>query len=254
MAVIAAPAIWQGELTPADAGGFPKLAPSSLDFEITWNGMVRSGQIHIEFFPRDVKKSGARVVRSSCSSSGPAAALFSYHANFWSEINATTLRPRFFQAVGTDEDETVTTTVRHGAGVVVSQETTRNLATGAVETKDREFRFTPVFDLFSAMLHVRARKLDDGERIVMVVQPFDTPYLLRIHVAGREIHDGRKTIRLTAGLAKIDRATLELKPYKKLKRDATLWLSDDTDRIPVEFRADAFIGDVRAVLTAQRKL
>jgi hypothetical protein len=52
---------------------------------------------------------------------------------------------------------------------------------------------------------------------------------------------------------KIDRKTLELRPYKKLKKDATLWLSDDADRIPVELRATAFIGDVRATLTAHTK-
>jgi hypothetical protein len=38
-----------------------------------------------------------------------------------------------------------------------------------------------------------------------------------------------------------------------MKRDATLWLSDDEDRIPVELRAAVFIGDVRAVLTNFRK-
>jgi hypothetical protein len=38
-----------------------------------------------------------------------------------------------------------------------------------------------------------------------------------------------------------------------MKRDATLWLSDDTDRIPLEFRAPVYIGDVRAVLTSFKK-
>ena len=55
------------------------------------------------------------------------------------------------------------------------------------------------------------------------------------------------------GMRKIDRKTLELLPYKKLKRDATLWLSDDADRIPLELRAAVFIGDIRATLTSHRK-
>ena len=54
-------------------------------------------------------------------------------------------------------------------------------------------------------------------------------------------------------MRKIDRKTLELLPYKKLKQDAHLWLSDDADRIPIELRAAAFIGDVRATLTAHHK-
>ena len=46
---------------------------------------------------------------------------------------------------------------------------------------------------------------------------------------------------------------LSLKPYKKMKT-STLWISDDEDRIPLELRVDAFIGDVRMTLTEQRPL
>ena len=112
---------------------------------------------------------------------------------------------------------------------------------------------SPIFDIFSAMLFIRSQKLDNGDAITQVIQPFDSPYLLKVKVAGREVHNGRNTIKLTVGMRKIDRKTLELKPYKKLKSDATMWLSDDADRIPVELRAAAFIGEVRATLTAHRK-
>lgn len=54
-------------------------------------------------------------------------------------------------------------------------------------------------------------------------------------------------------MQKIDRRSLKLKAYKKLKSDATLWLSDDADRVPIEFRAAVFIGDIRAVLVKQGK-
>jgi len=33
-----------------------------------------------------------------------------------------------------------------------------------------------------------------------------------------------------------------------------MWISDDTDRIPLEVRAGVFIGDVRVTLTGQGKL
>jgi hypothetical protein len=54
-------------------------------------------------------------------------------------------------------------------------------------------------------------------------------------------------------MRKIDRKTNELLPYKKLKQDATLWLSDDADRMPVELRAAAFIGDVRVTQISLKK-
>ena len=83
--------------------------------------------------------------------------------------------------------------------------------------------------------------------------PFNKPYLLRVHVTGREKFDGRDTIKLDVSLQKIDPATKELLPYAKMKK-TTLWLSDDANRIPVELRAEAFIGDVRMTLAAARKL
>jgi hypothetical protein len=46
---------------------------------------------------------------------------------------------------------------------------------------------------------------------------------------------------------------LSLKPYKKMKT-ATLWITDDEDRVPLELRVAAFIGDVRMTLTGQQKL
>ncbi|MES2440106.1 MAG: DUF3108 domain-containing protein [Verrucomicrobiota bacterium] len=248
----AAPA-WQGELTSPAPGAFSKLVPSVLELQVSWNGTIDAGRIRMEFAPPDIKKAGIYVVRSSASSLGAAAVLFPYKTNFWSEISSSSLQPRFFHAVEIDNRETVTTTVRHFPDRVESQAIAKQTKSGSSKQTDRTFKFSPVFDIFSAMLHVRSQKLDAGDRITLALHPFETPYLLRVKVEGREIHNGRNTIRLTLGMRKIDRKTLELLPYKKLKQDATLWLSDDADRIPIEFRASAFIGDVRATLVSHRK-
>jgi hypothetical protein len=37
-------------------------------------------------------------------------------------------------------------------------------------------------------------------------------------------------------------------------KKATMWISDDNERLPIEFRIDAFIGDVRAVLDGRKFL
>ena len=245
---------WKPELTSPQPGAFPKPAPASLTLQVSWNGTLNAGTVRIDFAPPDVKKAGSYIIRSSAASHGAAALLFPYQTNFWSELATTSLRPRFFQAVETDHRETVTTTVRHFPNRVESCEITKPLKTGVGKQTDRVFEWSPVFDLFSAMLHVRSQKLATGDQIVLVIHPFDTPYLLRVKVLGREVHQGRNTIRLTVGLRKIDRKTSELIAYKKLKQDATLWLSDDAERLPVELRAAAFIGDVRATLVDLKKL
>lgn len=249
----AAPA-WQGELTSPTPGSFLKPNPMVLDLQVSWNGMINAGTVRVEFAPADAKKAGFYVIRSSAASHGAAAMLFPYQTYFWSEVNPLSLRPHYFHAVETDKKETVVTTVDHDPPRVECQRAAKLLKTGNVTLTNRTFSFDPVFDIFSAMLFVRSQKLDAGDHVTLAIHPFDTPYLLRVKVLGREVHNGRNAIRLTVGMRKIDSKTLELRPYKKLKQDATLWLSDDADRIPIELRASVFIGDVRATLISQNKL
>ena len=248
----AAPA-WQAELTSPAPGSLAKPVASVLEYQISWKGMIQAGTCRIEFAPADAKKPGKYVVRSNSASVGAASLLFAYHSNFWSEIDPISLRPGYFHAVETDDKETVTTTVHHFATKSECEDITKQLKSGKSKTTHHVFAISPMFDVFSAMLHVRSRKLDNGDQITLAMLPFDNPYLLKVKVAGREVHNGRKAIRLTVGMRKINRKTLELQAYKKLKRDATLWLSDDSDRVPIELRAAVFIGDVRATLAAHRK-
>jgi Protein of unknown function (DUF3108) len=245
---------WKDELTPPNPGPFARLAPTRLDLQVSWKGMVNSGSVRIEFSPRDAKSSGSYVIRSSASSTGPAAVIFPYQSNFWSELHPATLRPRYFHAVETDKKEKVITEVRHFPNRVESHEVSQILKSGTTKQTDRTFAFTPIFDVFSAMLHIRSQKLDVGDRITIVLCPFSTPYLLRTQVIAHEFHNGRSAIHLNLGMQKIDRKTLELLPYIKLKKNASLWLSNDADRVPIELRAAVFIGDVRATLTDHQKL
>ena len=187
-------------------------------------------------------------------SQGLAAGLFPFRYDFWSELHLDSLTPWYFHAVETDAKETVTTTTRYHADRVESDESTQNLSSGKTTKALRSFKLAGVHDMFSAMLFIRSQALNAGDRITLVVLPFKTPYLLRVESNGREVHDGRNAIKLTIAMQKINRDTLELLPYKKLKRSATLWLSDDANRIPIELRAAVFIGDVRASLTGSRNL
>jgi hypothetical protein len=250
---IAEPA-WKNELTSPTPGAWSKLPSCTLEMQVSWKGMLDAGKLRIEFAPEDAVKPEVFTVRSSAASTGPAALLFPYQSHFWSELEPASLKPRFFHAVETDHREKVTTSARHFADRVETVEITEALHKMTAPVRSaRVIHHAPVFDIFSAMLHVRSQKLDDGDVITLVIQPFDNPYLLRVKVLDREIHRDRKTIRLSVGMRKIDRNTFELRPYKKMKRDATLWLSNDQDRIPVELRAAVFIGDVRAILTGFRK-
>ena len=244
---------WKQQLTSPAPGPWPALPPGVLDFRVSWKGILNSGKLRMEFAPKNAQKPGALVIRSSATSLGAAAAFFPYQGDYWSELDPVTLQPRLFHSVETDKRETVTDSARWLQGRVESHELTKSSGKGDAKSKDRTFRFTPVFDIFSAILHIRSQNLAQDDRINLVIHPFNNPYLLQIQVIGRENHLDRETIRLSLGMRKIDRDTLELKPYKKIKRAATLWLSDDADRIPVEIRADISVGDICITLDEFRK-
>jgi len=251
---VAAGPAWKKELTSPMPGEWPALRPADLDFTLSWKGMLDAGRLRMEIDPKDADKPGMRVVRSTASSIGAASALFPYQSHFWAEIFPSTYRPRFFHAVETDRREKSTATMRYFPDRVEYLEINEPVRRGKNTARNEGvFRFTPVYDIFSAMLHVRSQRLAPGDRVTLVVHPFKTPYLLRVRVIARELHHDRPAIRLTVAMQRIERDTHELRPYRKMSREATLWLSDDADRVPLELRASVFIGDVRATLSGFRK-
>ena len=250
---IAAPD-WKTTLTPPGIGTHPRLDPIALDYQMSWKGILNSGHLRMEFAPPGEKKPGAYVVRAHAVSQGAAAALHPYQFDCWSELHLASLLPRYVKSTEIDSNGKEITIARYFENRVESETSSVSKKTGKPEVKNRTFEQGAVFDIFSSMLQIRSHPLADGDHINLVIQSSDQPYLLRIHCVGREMHNGQKAIKLSAGMNKIDRDTLELKPYKKLKRDATLWLSDDHDRVPIELRAEIFLGDVRATLTQRKKL
>ena len=106
-------------------------------------------------------------------------------------------------------------------------------------------------DLFSAILYLRSLPLKDGDEIDMVVTPFNRPYLAQFKV---EEHEKKKikgekydTIRLSAKIGRINK-DLSIQNYDKMKK-ATIWLSEDEFRLPLEIHADLTVGFVSARLT-----
>ncbi|MDP4624783.1 MAG: DUF3108 domain-containing protein [Akkermansiaceae bacterium] len=250
-AALSAPA-WTTQLTSGKAGSHSEMPSCTLDFTMSWKGMVQAGTCRLEFAPPGVSKPGAMVIKSTATSQGAANALFPYKHSFWSEVTDSTLQTRYFKASDEDGKETCVTTNRYSPGSVSVHELATDSKTGAVQTQAFTFPHTSR-DIFSAILFIRSQKLDVGEEHTTLLLPFTSPYLLKVRCEAKEQHMGKDALRLSFALTKIDKDTGELKVYKKLKKPVTLWLSDDTDRVPLEIRAAVYIGDVRAVLTNFKK-
>jgi len=251
-AVEAAPA-WKADLTPPAAAPFAKLAPCKLDYQASWKGLISAGAIHLEFGNPGISKPGSYVVTATGTSMGPASALYNFKCWYWSELDPATYAPKLFNSVEDTGKRHITDQLDYdGKGVTINR--TVHINANGFEYKNKKtFAFSPLHDLFSSMLFVRSQKLDNGDKLSFVIQPGDTAYLVKVNVESREPHNGRASIRLGIVMFGIDPATLELEPYKKMK-NSTMWISDDTDRIPLEVRAGVFIGDVRVTLTGQGKL
>ncbi len=244
---------WTKQLTSPIPGSHPPIESCKLEFSLSWKGVVKAGYFDLEFAPKNVSKPGYLVIKSTAYSQGVAKKLFPYKHNYWSELKLDTLESCYFQSTENDTKEKIVTTNQYSPLKAELNEVTTNLSTSKSKTLTKTLDQPNVRDLFSAILFIRSQKLDVGDTHVMLILPFRSPYLLKVSVDAKEKHEGKDAIRLSFAMQKIKYDTYELIPYKKLKKPVTLWLSDDIDRVPLEIRASAYIGDVRAVLAKHTK-
>ena len=183
---------WEADLSSAKAGRHPAIAPSSLDFTLSWKGMVKAGILRIEFAPRGVARPGSFVTKSSAASQGPAAILFPYKHSHWSEIHPATFAAKFFHSTEADARESAVSTNRYSPGGVSVKEVTTQLKDGAVTTEAYRFPFGQAHDMYSAILFIRSQKLDVGDEHTLLLLPFKSPYLLKVRVEAKEKHLGAR--------------------------------------------------------------
>ncbi|MDG1072602.1 MAG: DUF3108 domain-containing protein [Akkermansiaceae bacterium] len=247
--VSAAPAWFKQANIPPKAP-LRKISPTKLSYTMSWNGRLKAGNFDILFGKKDPKYPKHFLVHAYGGSTGWAHALYPFQFNYISFLRPSNLRPLMF--IGTEKARAEISKLEYlfnSKGVKGSKIETEN---GKTEVDKSTFNYPHSLDLFAGLLQVRSMSLKNGDTVVMPFHPVATPYLCKLRVLGREIHHGRKCIKMSIALQKID-DDMSLKHYKKLK-SATLWISDDTWRIPVEIRAKVFVGDVRVLLTKHEAL
>jgi hypothetical protein len=224
---------WVGELTTGPAGASRNVPPCEIQYTLGWNNWITAGKASLS-----VREAGGFWrADATAASTGFARTLWKYDCEMSSIIHRTGLRAHFLQHSETDSEETCCYRVAFGGHQVVT--------------------FGPMDDLLSVILHARSLELRNGQKITRVVQPWDKPYLTTFHVLGRETlaFGGKKhpCIKIGLQIRKIDRASLVLSAYKKMKT-ATIWVSDDDLRVPVEMHADIFIGYISARMSGMKLL
>lgn len=243
---------WVRELTTGEAGDHRHVPPCEIQYTLGWNNWITAGKASLS-----VREAGGFWrADATAASTGFARTLWKYDCEMSSIIHRADLRAHFLQHSETDSDETCRYRVSFGDKQVVT-ETLVHPKKGAPVISTAVCPFGPMDDLLSVILHARSLELKNGQKITRVVQPWDKPYLTTFHVLGRETlsFGGKKhpCVKIGLQIRKIDRESLVLSAYKKMKT-ATIWVSDDELRVPVEMHADIFIGYMSARMSGLKML
>lgn len=250
------PPPWMKTVTLVKPGKEPELKPCRMRYSLSWNNLIDAGEVSIEMRSGGKSEDASREVlagEASARSTGMARLLWAYDCELEARASKVSLRPLWFEHSETENDEKVSYRTEFKPGRVETLRYGIDSETGKKTSKKRTFKYGDVYGLLSSILCLRSQALKNGETVVAVVQPFDSPYLVSFNVQGREKRKYRgskkDTIRLGIEIQKINK-DLSLKKYKKMKT-ATLWVSEDEYRLPLEIRADIFVGYVAATLVSR---
>ena len=238
---------WEATLSKDPAGNFPELRPLRASYHFGWSGLTAAtGDVHF------TKPSESKFQLDATGRTiGLVRALWKLDANYQAAANPDTLRPIETQQIENYRSKKIATHLTFTNNGVTRA---RTEGKGAAEAKTRQFNFPDLFDLFSAMLYLRSQPLKDHSVYRVVAYPATNAYLATVTVIGREkisVHAGSySAIKLDLQLKRIGKHR-ELEPHRKFRR-ATIWVSDDTERLPLRIEAQVFVGTVFAELQSVR--
>jgi hypothetical protein len=231
---------WQATLSKEPAGNFPELRPLHASYRFGWSGVTAAtGEVRFS------KPSNDRFeLEGTGRTIGFVRALWKLDVNYRAVANAETLAPIESQQTENYRSKQIVTHLTFtDSGVTRAR--TEGRGSGA-ETKTKQFLFSNLFDLHSAALYLRSQPLKQGSVYRLAVYPATNAYLATVTVVGREkisVHAGTyNAIKLDLQLKRIGKH-LELEPHRKFRR-ATIWVSDDAQRIILRIEAQVFVGTV----------
>ena len=234
---------WESTVTPAEPGSFPAPRSVRAQYGFGWNSITAAtGNVHF-------RQAGERLeFEATGGTIGFVKRLWNYQVTHRATCEAPTLRPLEVREQETVRNQQLTTGLTFTPQGVTSQRDERKGS--AVKSKTRTFDFPNVHSLNSAFLLLRSHPLTEGSVQRTVVYPSTCAYLCTITSLGRErvtVPTGSyDALKLDVQIHKIGK-NRELLPHKKLNK-ATVWLSDDADRLVLRIEAHIFIGTVFAEL------
>lgn len=238
---------WEATVSKDPPGNFPELRPLRASYRFGWSGFTAAtGDVHVTKPSQDTFQ-----LDGTGRTIGLVRALWKLDVNYQAVTSAGTLRPIEVDQTENYRSKKIAT---HLAFTNTGVTRKRTEGKGAAETKTRQFNFPNLFDLFSAMLYLRSQPLKDRSIYRVVAYPATNAYLATVTVIGREkisVHAGNyNAIKLDLQLKRIGKQR-QLEPHRKFRR-ATIWVSDNTERLLLRIEAQVFVGTVFAELQSVR--
>jgi hypothetical protein len=237
---------WEASLTKDPPGNFPPPRPLHAAYHFGWSGITAAtGEVHF------TKTDKRYQLDASGKTIGFVRALWKMDVTYRGFVDAETMRPvESRQTEIYRKKKLVTDLAFSNSGV----SRTRTEGIGTTKTSTVPFNFSGLHDLHSALLYLRSQPLADHSVYRLVVYPATSAYLATVKVLGRErvsVHAGSyNAIKVDIELKRVGKK-FDLEPHKKFRR-ATIWISDDENRIPLRIEAQIFVGTVFAELQTVR--
>jgi hypothetical protein len=237
---------WQATLSKEPAGNFRELRPLRAYYRFGWSGVTAaSGEVHF------TKPSNDRFqLEGTGRTIGFVRALWKLDVTYRAVANSQTLAPIETQQSESYRSKKIATHLTFTNSGVTR---TRTEGAGA-KTTTRDFTLPDLFDLHAAALYLRSQPLKQGSVYRLAVYAATNAYLATVTVTGREKSSVRagtyNAIKLDLRLKRIGKH-LELEPHKKFRR-ATIWVSDDAERLILRIDAQISVGTVFAELQSVR--
>jgi hypothetical protein len=234
---------WEATLSKDPIGNFPEMRPLRASYRFGWSGLTAAtGDVHFTK-PSENKFQLDGTGRTI----GFVRALWKVDVSFQAIASAERLRPIETLLIENYRSKKIVTHLTFTNNGVTRA---RTEGKGAAASKTRQFNFPNLFDLFSAMLYLRSQPLKERTVYRVVAYPATNAYLATVTVVGREkisVHAGSySAIKLDLRLKRIGKQR-QLEPHRKF-RGATIWVSDDPERLLLRIEAQVFVGTVFAEL------
>ncbi len=249
---------WMDTITRTPPGPFAKIRPVSLSFDLGWKNRVKAGKLTVSVKESKQDDQLIYLGEATGKTTGMARLLWPYDVQATSLVDHGSLRPKTFLLREKEYNKTNQYSIRFDSEKLVCDMMRINKKKNQGEPVNTVYQFDHDFvqDLLSAVFYVRSQPLEKGDKISLMVAPFNKPYLAKFQVIGREKHrlkrKNHETIKLNIEISKIEH-DLSLKPYTKVKK-ISLWITDDEYRFPLELQAEVFVGYVTASLTSRKWL